>query len=87
YGSEMYAQPKDIVLLIAGVIPLAIIVLMQCASGKRTKKINLSNTKSKVTQSSASSNKSVKESNKLQKNKLRRSVEESSRLSSQKKER
>uniref|UniRef100_A0AAF5Q675 Major sperm protein n=1 Tax=Wuchereria bancrofti TaxID=6293 RepID=A0AAF5Q675_WUCBA len=46
---------------------------------------NTSNTKSKVTQSSASSNKSVKESNKLQKNKLRRSVEESSRLSSQKK--
>ncbi|CAG9530981.1 unnamed protein product [Cercopithifilaria johnstoni] len=81
----MYAEPNDVILLTVGIILLAVTILMQCASGKRTKKINLSNTKSKVTQSSVSSNQSVKKTNKLHKNKVEGGVEKSPRSLSKKK--
>uniref|UniRef100_A0A0R3RQX6 Secreted protein n=1 Tax=Elaeophora elaphi TaxID=1147741 RepID=A0A0R3RQX6_9BILA len=74
----MYAETDGLILLAVGMIMLAVIVLVQCASGKRTKRRNLSNTKTKVTQSSISSRQSVKEAGRLQKNKVVRGVEKSS---------
>ncbi|KAL3993575.1 MSP (Major sperm protein) domain family protein [Acanthocheilonema viteae] len=80
----MYAEPNDVILLTVGIIPLTVTVLMQCASGKRRKK-NLSNTKSKVTQSSVSSSQSMKKTSKLQKNKVERDAEKSPRSFSNRK--
>uniref|UniRef100_A0A8R1TL49 Major sperm protein n=1 Tax=Onchocerca volvulus TaxID=6282 RepID=A0A8R1TL49_ONCVO len=82
----MYAQSNNVILLSIGMMLLMIIVLMQCASGKRTKKANLSNTKSNVTQPSVSSSQSVRRSRELQKKKMKRDVENSLRSLSKRQE-
>ncbi|KAM3719953.1 Uncharacterized protein ACO02O_11804 [Dirofilaria immitis] len=75
----MYEQSGNIILLIIGMIMLMIIVLIQCATGKRVKRINLSNNKSKTTQVSESSSRSVKKARRLQKEQMKREVENSKR--------
>uniref|UniRef100_A0A915PP12 Major sperm protein n=1 Tax=Setaria digitata TaxID=48799 RepID=A0A915PP12_9BILA len=75
----MYAQLADVILLAVGMVFMAVFILVQCASGKRTRQKNLSTTKSRITQSSASSTQSMKKTKKMQRKKMIGDVEESTR--------